>query len=223
VLKDISIIPLLVKEQSGNQEEIMRMLQIIAHECGHIHVDFLLHSIFKTIPTIKDYESHYEQIVYETSMAGWSEFSACFFSANIGENPEQSFREIVIEKLETIVDELNFAKGLSDKPFDMMMIIFRNIGNLIKYSNYYLGWMFNDEFNKNLEETALYKHIEHSWFLEFFIKLESIYKRILSNISSDNPKFDEILNIGQLSIEISKHFDFEISVNDDHSTYIYAN
>lgn len=223
VLKDVSIIPLLVEEQSGNQEQVMRMLQIIAHECGHIHSDLLLHNIFETIPSMKDCKSQYEGIIYETSMAGWSEFSACFFSASIGENPEQSFREVVIEKLEVIVGELNSAKDLIDKPFDMMMAVFKNIGNLIKYSSYYLGWMFNNSFNERLEETALYKYIKNSWFLEYFIKLENIYETVLNNISSDNPDFDEILNIGKLLIEVSEHFGFEISVDDDNFTYIYTN
>lgn len=222
LLKDISIIPLLIEEQSENKEEVDRMLQIIAHECGHIHADLLLHAVFGTLPAIKDCKSHYEQIIYETSMAGWSEFSACFYSANIGENPEQSFREVVINKLAVIENELYLAKELSDKPFDMMLVVFKNIGNLIKYSSYYLGWMFNNEFNISLEKTALYEHIKNSWFLEYFIKLESTYESILKNISSDNPDFDEILNVGHVLIDISKHFGFEISVDNNHSTYIYA-
>lgn len=222
VLKDISIIPLLVEEQSGNQEQVMRMLQIIAHECGHIHSDLILHKIFEKIPTMKDCKSHYEAIVYETSMAGWSEFSAYLYSANIGENPEQSFRDVIISKLAVIENELYLAKELSDQTLDMLRVVFKNIGNLIKYSSYYLGWIFNNELNKSFEETALYEHIKNSWFLEYFIKLENTYETILNNISSDKPDFDEILNIGKLLIEISKHFGFEILLDDNHSTYIYA-
>ena len=48
---------------------------------------------------------------------GWSEFSACFFSAHIGLCPEEDFRGIVESKVENIVNELESLKLMRLEPF----------------------------------------------------------------------------------------------------------
>lgn len=222
ILKDISIIPLLVENKSENADEIDRMIQIIAHECAHIHSDILLNNTLKSINNIDYCQSHYDQIVHEISTVSYSEFLACYFSAGIGENPEQGFKAVLLGKLKTIENELIFSKTLSNNPLLMLNTVFKHIGNLIKYSSYYLGWMFNNQFNKEIEDTSLYQHIKNSWFLSFLSDLKDIYKSIMESFLSNRLNINEVLSIGHLAKNICEYFDFELSVDDDNRTYFYS-
>lgn len=221
VLKDIIIIPLLVEEKKDDEQLIGFMLQTIAHECGHIHSDTLLYNASIKLPATNDYKNHYEQVICEVSLAGWSEFSACYYSAHIGMDPEQDFKEIIIGKLETIEDELKSAKSLSNNPQLMLFTVTKHIGNLIKYSSYYIGCMLNRKFDTKLEDTLLFSDIKNSWYSEFLNELLGVYESILINFSSENPKPDEILKIGQVFISICEYFNFEISLHDN-KTYFYT-
>lgn len=220
VLRDIVIIPLLVEEKKDDEQLIGFMLQTIAHECGHIHSDTLLYNASIKLPATNDYKNHYEQVICEVSLAGWSEFSACYYSAHIGMDPKQDFKDIIIGKLETIEGELKSAKSLSNDPQLMLFSVTKHIGNLIKYSSYYIGCMLNRGFDTKLEDTLLFKDIENSWYSEFLNELVDVYKFILINLSSDKPKPDEILKVGQIFIGICEHFKFELTLRDN-KTYFY--
>lgn len=221
VLKDVSIVPLLVEEAAQDEEQIAFMFQVIAHECGHIHGDDLFYEIMSDIPKIEECKSHYSVFVFDISMAGWSEFSACFFSAHIGQCSEQSFREIVESKVESIVDDLESCKRMKFEPLDLLTNVYRNIGNLIKFSSYYIGWMFNSELKP--EKTKLYESLKGSWFLSYFLELDSIYEDILSKFLNKEIEFDEILEIGHLSKRIAEHFGFTTTVDQNNRTGIFFN
>ena len=219
VLKDVSIVPLLVEKAAKDEEQVAFMLQVIAHECGHIHGDDLFYEIMGDVPKIEDYESHYAVFIYDISTVGWSEFSACFFSAHIGLCPEEDFRGIVESKVENIVNELESLKLMRLEPLDLLISVYKNIGNLIKYSSYYLGWMFNSKLKP--EKTKLYESLEDNWFLSYFLELDKIYENILSKLSNEQLEFDEILEIGHLSKRIAEHFGFTTTVDQGNGTGIF--
>ncbi|WP_299066680.1 hypothetical protein [uncultured Psychrobacter sp.] len=221
VLKDVSIVPLLVEEAAKDGEQVAFMLQVIAHECGHIHGDDLFHEVMGDIPKREEYKSHYSAFVFDISIVGWSEFSACFFSAHIGQCSEQSFRDIVESKVESIVDDLESFKLMKLEPVDLLISVYKNIGNLIKFSSYYIGWMFNNQLKP--EKTKLYESLKDSWFLSYFLELDSIYEDILSKLSSKQLEFDEILEIGHLSKRIAEHFGFTTTVDRNNRTGIFFN
>lgn len=221
VLKDVSIVPLLVEEVAKDKKQVAYMLQVIAHECGHIYGDDLFNEIMGDIPKIEEYKSHYSVFVFDISMVGWSEFSACFFSAHIGQCSEQSFRDIVESKVKSIVDDLESFKLMRLEPLDLLINVYKNIGNLIKFSSYYIGWMFNNELKP--ERTKLYESLKDSWFLSYFLELDNIYEDILSKFLNRELEFDEILEIGHLSKRIAEHFGFTTTVDQNNRTGIFFN
>lgn len=219
VFRDVSIVPLLVEKAAKDEEQVAFMLQVIAHECGHIHGDDLFYKIMGDMPNIEYCKSHYAVLVHDISTVSWAEFSACFFSAHIGLCPEEGYRGIVESKVESIVGELENLKLMRLEPLDLLTSVYENVGNLIKYSSYYLGCMFNAELKP--EKTKLYESLEDNWFLSYFLELNKIYESILPKLSNEQLGFDEILEIGHLSKRIAEHFGFTTTVDPSNGTGIF--
>jgi hypothetical protein len=157
-------------------------LGLLAHECGHVHVDGMLYRQFTD--ALLTPETDYRLKLRNLSAWGvWGEFAACYFAAGIGEDPEAGYLDCLSVQLESSLTELAQAKAAYQSHLDHERTATEMaalIASLMKIAAYVQGNRYGFEVD-DAELPGLPEWLTSSWFYPFYELQDSVLRSLVDD------------------------------------------
>lgn len=194
-------------EDFKNEEEQMNLIQLmihtVAHELAHVETAKKLYdgNIYEILNS-KGNNIH-DFFRKSTMYVCWDEFSACFLSGTFGEDPHQSYEEILLKHIEKLDDRLfKVFKEYYHKQdhLNLFCQTYEIYFNLLKFSSYYLGNIKSNQIV--IESLDSYKKIQDSDFSQYFNRLNNTLNQIHEDIESEIYDLASFEKIGNLLDEL---------------------
>ncbi|MFE0014136.1 hypothetical protein ACFWXH_04770 [Mesorhizobium sp. NPDC059054] len=180
--------------QDVDDELFQRSVHIIAHECAHVEVTMMTDRAFPNLLLTEQFGDLLQHSKREVTWACWDEYAACRISADWGEDPLDSYAEMLISTMTSIrerANELIRAYRVHGDHGQIIVEVTGQYGNLMKYASYLAGHI--DGVGRSLADVhAVDAALREHWFRPFFERLHGALQGIWTEYGkwTDHSRFE---------------------------------
>ena len=176
-------------------------IQLVAHECAHVHDHKVWDVAFPNILLNQTYTDIEDAFLWEIILACWSEYAATRLSAKIGADQTAAYEETFITVLSATRERANAlirAYRAHGDHAQILSEICTEYGNLMKFASYLIGHLAGSERELTATATAQAALADH-WFTPFFERLQKSLQTLWEHYGawSSLSDFEEIGQIGK--------------------------
>ncbi|WP_456385579.1 hypothetical protein [Profundibacter sp.] len=180
-------------EESGEEtDHFSTSLHLLAHECAHVEVTKVFETSFPNRLLRHTYDNILDSLRWQTILAAWDEYAVCRIVAKIGYDPTQDYletlRPVLSKTRSQCMEEIKRYRTSGDGE-KAVIAVYGAMGNLLKYSSYFLGSLRGAGHNLN-EFHDFQEQLNNSWFCPFF-------ERLVSNLDDLYLEYGEWNGFGQ--------------------------
>lgn len=212
-----------ILEEPGQETDYFwQSLHLVAHECAHVEVTAAFDRSFPGFLLQKAHSSILDNMLWQVILATWNEYAACRIAGSMGYDPAVGY-------LETLVMVLGNTRS---QCFEMIKAyrthggvdrvaaeVYGKLGDLLKYSSYFLGAVGADE-NAETHPITLTEESEFEWFSSFYDRVIETQAKLWDEFGKweDQKGFEALGAILEklaesIGIEASRQSDGQIHFN----------
>jgi hypothetical protein len=160
-----------ILEEPGEETEYFwQSLHLVAHECAHVEVTAVFDRAFPGILLQKVHRNILDNMRWQVILAAWDEYAVCRITGSIGYDPTDDYHEVLLKVMEETRDKCYEMIKSYRTHGDVARVVegvYGKLGDLIKYSSYYLGAVAAQK-NPKTRPSALSEKAEFIWFKPFY-------------------------------------------------------
>lgn len=187
-------------EKPGKETEFFwQSLHLVAHECAHVEVTAVFDRCFPGTLLQKVHRNILDNMRWQVILATWDEYAVCRITGSIGYDPADDYLETLLKVLGDTRGqcyEMIKAYRTHGDVGQVVTEVYGKIGNLLKYSSYFLGAIATHE-NPETHPTTLTEKAEFAWFKPFYERMIEVNEALWSEFGrwKNLDAFDEIGDI----------------------------
>lgn len=215
----IGIIGLIKKHYDKDESLLSSAIHTIIHEFMHVYVGTELYTSYPELLTTIPIKNLHDELKWKTILSCWDEYRVCSLCASFGENPKENYELILKNTLSEFDKNIKKAKSDTTDWGVLLIDVYKEIHDLLKYSAYYLGTCIGLDIN--YKETDFYiEYISHSWFDKYFNRLAQVLNEIDLNFEKKIYDLNNFSEISKILIEISLNYSVSVEVKSDNSVWV---
>lgn len=205
----------LIKKYYENDDIFLgNSIHTIIHEFMHVHAGTELYTNYPDFLSTMVPKNLHQELKYKTILSCWTEYRVCSLCAGFGENPLENYKTILKDTLNNFEKKIENAKFTSYEWGELLIKIYSEIHDLLKYTSYYIGTCIG--LNINYTETEFYQNIvTNSWFCEYFDELAIVLDDINSSFKTQSYNLDQFSNISAILVNIAIRYKILAQEKDD--------
>lgn len=170
-----------ILEEPGQETDYFgQSLHLLFHECGHVEVTAAFDECFPGYLLQKKHSNILDNMRWQVILATWDEYAVCRIAGAIGHDPINGYLETLVKVLESTRNEcfeLIKAYRTHEDVGQVVTETYGKLGDLLKYSSYYLGAAAAQE-NPVTHPATLAAVSEFSWFSPFYDRIMEIHGKL---------------------------------------------
>ncbi|NSY39307.1 hypothetical protein [Leisingera sp. ANG59] len=170
-----------ILEEPGKETEYFwQSLHLVAHECAHVEVTASFDKSFPGFLLQKAHNNILDNMRWKVILATWDEYAVCRIVGSIGYDPGDGYLETLVKVLGDARDQCYEKIKAYRTHGDVGQVateVYGNIGDLLKYSSYFLGAVAARE-TPETHPPALTEGAEFGWFAPFYERLIKVHEAL---------------------------------------------
>lgn len=186
----------LLEKQGQETEFFNQALHLVAHECAHVEVTARFDTCFPNVLLKKRHENILDELRWQVILPTWDEYAVCRIAGSIGMDPTNGYLEtlkLVLEKTRVECVECVKQYRLHGNVEQVVTEIYGKLGNLMKFTAYYLGALHSANI-ENEKPEFLKAASGFDWYKPYFEKSERILVELFSQYGEwpDQKAFEQL-------------------------------